>query len=301
MMRILLVLFILAVVKAHEMETHLPEMVNDANDANNALPVYYHLEVPQSDLVPLSFFKQSITQVIREYNSSRGDQVLVTVNCPGGGYTYYGSVYSQLLRLNHRNIPWTAFIDEVGASGGYLAILGAEQIYGNELALVGSIGVVIEFHNNFQKLQKQGIVHEIFTAGDHKRNYSPGLNNTADNIAHLQEHLNYLHQQFIQTLELHRSDVMMAIAFQLADEYCQNVDDSTCKTDFDSLVKDLYVGHVRSVTQGDVWVGADAIKVGLMDGIMTYEGYLDAFDPNEYRLVESNQGNMDGLLQLLLG
>ena len=306
---------ILLCILAVGLASSAPQFSHDAD----AVAVYFYLEVPESDQIPLNSFKESITNVIRKYNSSRGDQVLVTVTCGGGQYIYYGSVYSQLLRLNHQGIPWIAFIDQVGASGGYLAILGADQIYGNEHAMVGSIGVVIESDNIYEALNRQGIVHEIFTAGSHKRDYSSMMNNSADNLARLQDRLDYLHQQFIQTVELHRGDVMLEIARQRAESYCQtlfqiipwvetmelfqsaNSTDALCHgSDLDLLVNEIYLQHLRSVTQGDTWIGEDAIKVGLIDGIMTYEGYLDSLDSTKYQLDKQQDNQSMSMLEDLL-
>ena len=49
------------------------------------------------------------------------DEVLVRIDSPGGTVNGYGHAASQLLRVHDSGIPLTICVDEVAASGGYIA------------------------------------------------------------------------------------------------------------------------------------------------------------------------------------
>ena len=53
----------------------------------------------------------------------------------------YGLAASQLDRLRQHNIPLTASVDKVAASGGYMMACVANNIISAPFAILGSIGV----------------------------------------------------------------------------------------------------------------------------------------------------------------
>lgn len=76
--------------------------------------------------------------------------VCLEINCPGGQVVQSFMIYDQIRRLaEERNIPVYAFVEDVGASGGYLMSIAADQIYADQNSLVGSIGVVSIAHQQF--------------------------------------------------------------------------------------------------------------------------------------------------------
>lgn len=67
--------------------------------------------------------------------------VLLKVNCPGGEITGSEAVYKAFSQLKSKK-PLVVSIQSVAASGGYMAILAANKIYGYDSSIVGSIGVM---------------------------------------------------------------------------------------------------------------------------------------------------------------
>ena len=69
--------------------------------------------------------------------------VIVSIDSPGG--TVVGSeIIDQGLRRIAKDKPVVAVISGMGASGGYIAALGADRIYARDNSLTGSIGVIFQ-------------------------------------------------------------------------------------------------------------------------------------------------------------
>jgi protease-4 len=82
--------------------------------------------------------------------------VIVLINSPGGGVAASEELYRQLRHLSETK-PTVALVDSMGASGGYLAALGTDRIFARETAITGSIGVLVQFPNFSELLDKVGV------------------------------------------------------------------------------------------------------------------------------------------------
>lgn len=78
------------------------------------------------------------------YDLAENDKVkgvLLKVNCPGGEITASEAVYKALSEVRSKK-PLIVSVQSVAASGGYMASLAANKIYGYDSSTVGSIGVI---------------------------------------------------------------------------------------------------------------------------------------------------------------
>jgi len=250
----------------------------------------FHVSVPHHDGVPLAPFKDAIGIILRNY--SKGDLVAVTVDSGGGSFTYYAMVHEQLKRLGSHGIGWTAFVEGISASGGYMAILSASKIYITGLSTLGSIGVVVETRNIHHHLAGQGIFHERFIAGSNKRHYSPERINSIDDKEKMQNEVDYVHAFFIDELikyrgkSIHESirhesmstcrDRMVNKTINVSSRRVSN--STSFQYNYDDCVKVVQqVNFERSInllSQGDTWIGKDAVKLGLADGFGVYEDFV---------------------------
>jgi protease IV len=92
--------------------------------------------------------------------------VLLYVNSPGGSALASERVADELLRVAQRK-PVVAYTDRVSASGGYLASLGAGEIWAGPHSVVGSIGVFAGKFDAQTLLERLGIQRTAFTRGEH--------------------------------------------------------------------------------------------------------------------------------------
>jgi len=75
----------------------------------------------------------------------------------GGRVTGYGLAAAQLTRFRAKGIPLTICVEQVAASGGYMMACVADKIVASPLAVLGSIGVISDQPNFYQRLKDEGM------------------------------------------------------------------------------------------------------------------------------------------------
>lgn len=68
----------------------------------------------------------------------------------------YGLAAAQLQRLKEAKIPLTICVEQVAASGGYMMACVADKLIASPFAVLGSIGVITEQPNVYERLKKEG-------------------------------------------------------------------------------------------------------------------------------------------------
>ena len=69
--------------------------------------------------------------------------VALAINSPGGSPVQSRLIHQMIRRLaREKEVPVLAFIEDVGASGGYIFAITGDEIYADESSIVGSIGVI---------------------------------------------------------------------------------------------------------------------------------------------------------------
>jgi protease-4 len=104
---------------------------------------------------------QRRVEALEQLGKSRARAVIVHINSPGGTTAGSEQLHGSLTRLREQK-PLVVVVDGLAASGGYIAALAADHIIALETSLVGSIGVLFQYPNVVELLQKLGIkVEEI--------------------------------------------------------------------------------------------------------------------------------------------
>jgi hypothetical protein len=103
----------------------------------------------------LNELREEVTAVIR--NSKPGDEALVVLQSGGGTVTGYGLAAGQLVRLREKGMFLTIAVEQVAASGGYMMTCVADHIVASPFAVLGSIGVISEIPNAYERLKKEGM------------------------------------------------------------------------------------------------------------------------------------------------
>jgi protease-4 len=87
--------------------------------------------------------------------------VILAIESPGGTTTGAEKLYGELRRLAEKK-PVVAVIGATGASGAYIAAMGADRIFAHGNSLVGSIGVLFQYPNLARLLETVGVkVEEV--------------------------------------------------------------------------------------------------------------------------------------------
>jgi len=95
-------------------------------------------------------------KLFEEIEKSGARAVLIVIDSPGGTVTGSEQLFKALRKLNEKK-PVVAVIEGSAASGAYIAALGTERIFAPRSAIVGSIGVIFQYPNFHQLLQKIGV------------------------------------------------------------------------------------------------------------------------------------------------
>ena len=104
----------------------------------------------------VSKLREEVTAIVR--NARPGiDEAVVVLESGGGTVTGYGLAAGQVQRLKDHGIKLTIAVEQVAASGGYMMCCVADRIVGSPFAIFGSIGVITEIPNFFNRMQREGV------------------------------------------------------------------------------------------------------------------------------------------------
>ncbi|HYO66504.1 MAG TPA: S49 family peptidase, partial [Archangium sp.] len=97
--------------------------------------------------------------------------VVLYVASPGGSALASEIMLEAVQRVAKKK-PVIAFVDSVAASGGYMAALGAREIWATPHAVVGSIGVFAGKFDTSELMEKLGVHRTLITRGETAGIYS---------------------------------------------------------------------------------------------------------------------------------
>jgi serine protease SohB len=185
----------------------------------------------------VQYLRDEITTILLDQRP--GDEVMVRIESAGGMVHAYGLAASQLDRIRQANIPLTAVVDKVAASGGYLMACVADQVIAAPFAIIGSIGVLAQLPNFHRWLQKHDVDFEQIMAGQYKRTLTMLGKNTQEGREKFQEEINEVHDLFKQFVHKRRPSL-----------------------------------DLNQVATGEHWHGSQALDLGLIDALGTSDDYL---------------------------
>ena len=177
-------------------------------------------------------------------SSSKGDEVLLSLESPGGTVTGYGLVAEQICRLKDAGLKVVAVVDQVAASGGYMIACVADEIVVAKRAVIGSIGVVVGMPNYEDVLKKIGIEYKFYTAGEKKRGVTQYQTPDETQVEDLENHLKEIHEEFKAHIKEYRPDI-----------------------------------DIETLSTGETWSGLKSVELGLADRL----GITDTEIFNRYR------------------
>jgi len=143
--------------------------------------------------------KPIVDQLIKFKKSRSVKGIVLRIDSPGGGVAPAQEIYEEVGKIK-REKKVVASIESVGASGGYYIACAADRIVANPGTITGSIGVITEFVNVEQLLQKIGLKSFVIKSGKHKDIMSPTREPTEEDKKILQEVIDNIHNQFIDAV-----------------------------------------------------------------------------------------------------
>jgi len=207
--------------------------------------------------------REEVTAIVRA--AKPGDEALLVLQTGGGTVTGYGLAAAQLQRFKDKGMKLTICVEQVAASGGYMMCCVADRIVASPFAVLGSIGVISDIPNVYDRLKKEGIEFQTVTAGKYKRTLTPTKKPTKEDFDKSKKDIE-------QVLTLFKSFV------------------GTNRPELD----------IDAVATGETWFGEDALERKLCDEIKTKDDvlleYIDqGFDVYEVSYEEPQEFPVRGL------
>ena len=222
----------------------LPGRLGDDGRAVVSLVRLHGVITPTTGPVPRSVINSvSMEKVLeRAFAPERLAAVALLVNSPGGSPTQSALVADRIRGLAaEHEVPVLAFCEDVAASGGYWLACAADEIFAHATSIVGSIGVISQSFGLEGLLQRIGVERRLYTAGDAKSRLDPFLPEKPEDVVWLRGLQDQLHEMFRDWVVARRGD---------------------------RLASDV------ELFNGEVWTGARAAELGLVDGLGTARAVL---------------------------
>jgi len=172
----------------------------------------------------------------RAFKTRNARAVALVINSPGGSPSQSHLIYRRIRQLaDEHKIPVIAFIEDLGASGGYMLACAADEIVCDVFSLVGSIGVVGGSFGFVELMEKLGIERRIYTSGERKVMLDPFQPEKAEDVERLKAIQKDIHGHFIALVKERRGARL--------------------------------TGSDETLFSGEFWAAGQAIALGLADRI----------------------------------
>lgn len=204
-------------------------------------------------------FKQGISmasaarQIEQAFAINGVSAVALLINSPGGSPVQSSLINKRIRDLaDEKHVPVLAFAEDVAASGGYMIALAGDEIYANESSIVGSIGVISSGFGFTEAMKKLGVERRLHTSGESKAMLDAFQDEKEEDVTRLKEIQHEIHEQFKKLVRDRRGKRLKGLRGKLF--------------------------------SGDVFTGAEAVKLGLIDGIGDVRSVLHSRFGKEVKL-----------------
>ncbi|OGR33115.1 MAG: multidrug transporter [Desulfuromonadales bacterium GWC2_61_20] len=175
--------------------------------------------------------REIIEQLVEFRDNDAIKALVLRIDSPGGGVAPSQELHEEVGKFAAIK-PVVVSMGSVAASGGYYIAVPAQHIVANPGTITGSIGVIMEFTNLQQLLDKIGLHSEVVKSGTHKDIGSPLRPMSAADRRILQAMIDDVHDQFVTAVAAGRQ---------------------------------LEVAKVRAMADGRIFSGRQALAAGLVD------------------------------------
>jgi serine protease SohB len=181
----------------------------------------------------------------RAFKVRNARAVALIINSPGGSPAQSHLIFQRIRQLAaEKGIPVFAFIEDIGASGGYMLACSADEIVADVYSLVGSIGVVGGSFGFEKLIDKLGIERRLYTSGERKAMLDPFLPEKPEDVKRLKAIQKDIHERFIALVKERRGGRLK--------------------------------GTDKTLFSGEFWTAANALELGLIDNIGHLRSFLRA-------------------------
>lgn len=159
--------------------------------------------------------------------------IVVRVNSPGGSVIASDEIYRAFLEFDKPIVVW---MGDMAASGGYYIACGSDYILAHPDTLTGSIGVISQFFNIEELMDKVGVDTVVITSGPSKDIGSSFREMTEEEQALWEGIIDEVYEGFVGIV---------------------------------AQARDMPLDEVRELADGRVYTGRQALERGLVDEVGT--------------------------------
>jgi serine protease SohB len=172
----------------------------------------------------------------RAFGVRNARAVALLINSPGGSPAQSHLIFRRIRQLaEEKKLPVIAFVEDIGASGGYMLACAADEIICDAFSIVGSIGVVGGSFGFPKLMEKLGVERRLYTSGDRKVILDPFLPEKPEDVKRLKTIQKEIHEQFIALVKERRGTRLS--------------------------------GADKTLFSGEFWTAQRALELGLADSI----------------------------------
>jgi protease IV len=169
--------------------------------------------------------------------------IIIHVNSPGGGVAASEEIYREVKRIhNEKKKRIVVSIETVGASGAYYVASASDKIFADQGSIVGSIGVIAQWVNYGDLLKWAKLKDVVIKTGEFKDTGNPARDLTPNEQAYMQALIDNMFGQFVKAVSEGRG---------------------------------MKFEDVKSIANGKVWTGEQAMSMKLIDGVGDFEMAVD--------------------------
>lgn len=208
------------------------------------------------ELKGLMVSSEQILKDLREFrNNPDVKSIVLRIESPGGAVGAAQEIYREVKRTSGQK-PVVASMGSMGASGGYYAALGADNIIANPGTMTGSIGVIVKFPNLEGLFEKIGYKSEVIKSGPLKDVGASDRPLSEEERILMQDLIDNVYNQFVRDI---------------------------------AAARDMPEETISELADGRIFTGEQALAVGLIDNLGNFTdaiflaaelGGLDTKDPH---------------------
>jgi protease-4 len=214
-------------------------LVSGSSDKTETVTVGSGDKVAVVDLKGVIASSDEVVRQMKKYrNNSSVRAIVLHIDSPGGGVVASQEMYEEVRAVRDGGKPVIVSMGSLAASGGYYVAVGGSYLVANRGTLTGSVGVISEFLQLKDALDKLGIGVKTIKAGKLKDAGSPMRAMNDDDQKYFQALMDDVHRQFIDVVARERK---------------------------------MDVEKVRELADGRVFTGEQALQLGLVDTLGTFE------------------------------
>ena len=214
-------------------------LVSGSSERTETVTVGSGDKVAVVDLKGVIASSDEVVRQMKKYkNNSSIRAIVLHIDSPGGGVVASQEMYEEVRAVRDGGKPVIVSMGSLAASGGYYVAVGGSYLVANRGTLTGSVGVISEFLQLKDALDKLGIGVKTIKAGKLKDAGSPMRAMNDDDQKYFQALMDDVNRQLIDVVASERQ---------------------------------MDVEKVGEIAAGRVFTGEQALQLGLVDTLGTFE------------------------------